>query len=104
MITGAILLLAQATAALAAAPAAAPDVEITAHVEAREVTIEQEGPIRVTLTPEANSSIEVTRSQPAGTKSHRNLTIDARLAAVLSQDDDGTLTVSTTSSTGEQPQ
>lgn len=78
-----------------------PDVELRARVEVRELTIEQEGPIRVVLRPEANSAIEVRRSQPAGARTYRNLTIDARVAAVLSQGDDGTLVVDTASSTGE---
>lgn len=105
MIPGAFLLIAQASVATATGAAPLPDIEIVAHVEAREVTIEQDGPIRVQLTAEpGTSAIEVRRSQPAGTRSYRNLTIDARLAAVISQDDDGTLVVDTASSTGEQPQ
>lgn len=109
MTMGAFLLFAQATSAVAVTPSLPgptppPDIEIRARFEAREVMVDQEGRVAVTLRPEASSSIEVRRSQPAGARTYRNLTIDARVAAMISLDDDGTLIVSTTGSTGEQPQ
>lgn len=65
-------------------PTTAPDIELTARVTARAVTIEQEGPIRVELRAEPGPTDSRTvRSQPAGARSYRNLTIDARLAAWL---------------------
>lgn len=82
MAPGGILLIAQAVAA--ATPATAPDIELTARITAREVTIEQEGPIRVELRAEPGlTDSRTVRSQPAGARSYRNLTIDARLAAWL---------------------
>lgn len=105
MSLGAILLIAQASAAPAAPIAAHPDVELTASVRAREVTITQEGPIMLRLEVEPGiSDVKVVRNQPAGARSYRNLTIDARVAAWLKQEDDGSLTLSTEGSTGEPPQ
>jgi len=109
MTLGAFLLIAQATTVAATAASEPtttpqPDIEIKAHMSAREVSIEQDGPIKVLIRPEPLSSIEVKRSQPGGARSYRNLTIDVRLAARLSQDEDGTLTVQTESSTGKPPQ
>lgn len=101
MMTGAILLIAQASAAPAAVQAS-PDVELRAQLRAREVRIEQDGPIRVELRAEPGiTDISVERSQPAGAQSYRNLTIDARVAAWLSQDDGPKAGVSTSGSTGE---
>ena len=105
MTMGAILLIAQAVAAPAANPARAPDVELRAHVEARSVKIEQEGPIRLDLRVEPGlTNVAVQRSQPAGARSYRNLVIDARVAAWLEQDPNGGVTLTTDSSTGEPPQ
>ena len=105
MTMGAILLIAQASAAPGAVPATAPDIELTARVQAREVAIRQEGPIRLELTVEPGiTDVAVERSQPAGAQNYRNLRIDARVAAWLRQEADGSVTVSTDSSTGEQPQ
>ena len=105
MALGAILLIAQATAAPAANPVAPPDIELSARVQAREVTIRQDGPIvlRLEVGP-GLTDLEVRRNQPAGARSYRNLTIDARVAAWFRQDDDGSLTLSTETTTGEQPQ
>lgn len=101
MSLGAILLIAQATAA----PAVAPDVELRAHVQAREIAIEQEGPIQLDLRADPGSTdVKIERSQPAGAQRYRNLTIDARLAAYLKQQADGSIAPTLESSTGEQPQ
>lgn len=101
---GVILLISQATAAPAAAPAAPPDIELTAQVRAREVTIAQEGPIVLRLEVEPGlTDIEVTRNQPGGARSYRNLTIDARVAAWLRLGEDGSVTPSTEATTGEPP-
>jgi hypothetical protein len=103
MTTGAIFLIAQAVAAPGAAPARPPDVELTARVSAREVTIEQEGPIRLQLRAEPGlTDVAVERSQPTGASSYRNLVIDARVAAWLGQDTQ--ISAETQESTGEQPQ
>ena len=105
MCLGAILLIAQATAAPAARSAAPPDIELTARVQAREVTIEQDGPVVLRLEVEPGvTDVEVKRNQPAGARSYRNLTIDARVAAWLTQAEDGSVTVTTEGSTGEPPQ
>lgn len=105
MTMGPILLIAQAMAAPGASPASPPDIEIAATIRAREVRIEQEGPIRVELRADPGvSDIAVERSQPAGARSYRNLTIDARLAAWLSQDTEAQVTATTDRSTGEPPQ
>lgn len=102
---GAILLIAQATAVSATAPSAPPDIELTAQVRAREVTIAQEGSIVLRLEVEPGvTDVEVARNQPAGARSYRNLTIDARVAAWLRQENDGSLTLTTDASTGEPPQ
>ncbi|RYE82631.1 MAG: hypothetical protein EOP19_15745 [Hyphomicrobiales bacterium] len=104
MSLGAILLIAQASAAPGALPASAPDIELQARVEAREVTISQDGPIRLELHAEPGmTDVAVERSQPGGARSYRNLTIDARVAAWLRQNADGSVAVSTDNSTGEQP-
>ena len=87
MMMGAILLFAQATGTPAMAGATAPDIEISARVEAREVSIEQEGPIEVKLHAEPGfTDAQVERNQPAGTRSYRNLVVDARIAAWLARD------------------
>ncbi len=105
MTMGAILLFAQAAAAPAAPAATPPDVEFSVRVRARQVSIAQEGPIVLRLEIEPGvSDVDVRRNQPAGARTYRNLTIDARVAAWIRQDADGGLTVSTDSSTGEQPQ
>ena len=96
---------AQAAAPLAAAPSGPPDIELTARVQAREVRIEQEGPIVLKLEVEPGiTDIAVGRNQPPGAKTYRNLTIDARAAAWIRQDDDGSPTLSSDDSTGEPPQ
>ncbi len=101
---GAILLISQAVAAPAVA-AAPPDIELTARVQAREVRIEQEGPIVLRLEVEPGvTDVTVTRNQPTGARTYRNLTIDARVAAYFRQNEDGSVTPSTTRSTGEPPQ
>ena len=101
---GAILLIAQASVLPGTPPAAPPDIELNARVEAREVTIQKDGPIRLELRVEPGvSDIAVERSQPAGAQTYRNLRIDARVAAWLRQETDGSVAISTESSTGEQP-
>jgi hypothetical protein len=103
MTTGAILLIAQAVAAPATAPPRPADIELTARVRAREVSIAQEGPILLRLEVEPGvTDVAVTRNQPAGARNYRNLAIDARIAAWLSHPEDEPHALSTT--TGEQPQ
>lgn len=105
MSMGAILLIAQAAAAPAAPAAAPPDIELTARVQAREVRIEQEGPIVLRLEVEPGiTDVQVARNQPAGAKTYRNLTIDARVAAWFTQDANGPVAPSSENPTGEQPQ
>ena len=105
MATGAITLIAQAAAAAAAPPATPPDIELTARVEARQVRIQQEGPVRLDLRVEPGvTDVAVERSQPGGANSYRNLRIDARVAAWLWQGEDGAVTLSTERSTGEPAQ
>lgn len=77
----ALLILAQA-AQPAPAPqdsrtAPPPDIEIRAEIRAREVEIERADPVRVDLTaePEERRAERAERSQPAGNRSYRNLTI-----------------------------
>lgn len=84
---GALLLIAQAVAAPGAGPARSPDIELTAHVTAREVTVQREGPIKLELRAEPGTTdAAVERSQSAGASSYRNLVIDARVGAWLGQD------------------
>lgn len=105
MTTGAILLIAQAVAVPGAMPSTPPDVELTARVEAREVRIEHDGPIRLELRAEPGvTDVLVERSQPAGASSYRDLVIEARVAAWLAQDSAAPVTLSTAGSTGEPPQ
>jgi hypothetical protein len=102
---GVILLISQASAAPAALAAAPPDIELIASVQAREMQIEQEGPIVLRLEVDPGiTDVEVTRNQPAGATTYLNRPIAARVAAWLRQEDDGPLTLSTEVSTGEQPQ
>ena len=91
MTPGGLLLLAQALAAAssppAPSPATPPDIELSAKVEAREIEIAQEGPLVIRLRAEPGvTDSRTVRSQPAGARSYRNLTIDARLAAWLTGD------------------
>jgi hypothetical protein len=105
MTLGALLLIMQASAEPAGAPAMPPDVELKARVEAREVLIEQEGPIRLELRAEPGiTDVKVERSQPAGAQTYRNLVIDARVAVWLNQAADGSIAPAIEGSTGEQPQ
>lgn len=102
MTTRPILLIAQAVAVPGAMPATPPDVELSARVEAREVRIEQDGPIRLELRAEPGvTDMLVLRSQPAGARSYRDLVIDARVAAWLGRDSAAPVTLSTAGSTGE---
>lgn len=95
-----ILLFAQVGAA-AMPTLSPPDVELSARVEAREITIEQDAPVRLKVHAEPGvTDLEVKRSQPAGARRYRNLTIDARLAAWLSPAADAGDTV-TSKTTGE---
>jgi hypothetical protein len=72
--------------AAAQAAAAAPDIEINAQITAREVHIRQEGPasLQLRVDPGVAPPVTVERSQPAGAKTYRNLTLklhgEARLA------------------------
>lgn len=75
----------------AASPAALPsDIELNARVQAREVSIKQETPLKVSLHAEPGQAPPVTvqRSSPAGANNYRNLTIrihgEARLTDVAS--------------------
>lgn len=99
-----------ASAAMAVDPPAAmppqarpaPDLEITAHVEARSLEIRQQGTAQAQVTVDpGHGAIEVRRSQPERATRYRNFEIDARVAAFVSLDDDGTLTVSNDNPTGE---
>lgn len=83
-------------------PAAPADVELRVQVKAREVRIEQEGPITVRLRAEpGDTDIQVERSHPAGASRYRNLAINARLAAWLTQDPAVQADIATQGSTGE---
>lgn len=105
MTWGAILLTAKALAPTGEPPSAPPDVELKARAEAREVSIEQEGPIRLELRAEPGlTDVKVERSQPPGATSYRNLTIDARVATWLSRERDGAEARPAEGSTGEPPQ
>ncbi|MBV8915242.1 MAG: hypothetical protein JOZ05_19665 [Acetobacteraceae bacterium] len=72
------LLFLQLAAAPVAATATPPDIELNAHVQAREVTIREEAPVRLSLHAEPGNAppVKVTRSAPGGAKSYRNLTLD----------------------------
>ena len=101
MITGALLLFAQAATTAATLPAALPDIELRARVEARRVEIERESPITVSLLAEPGiTDTKVERSQPGGARTYRNLIIDTRLVAALTQDAPPIID-SDTGSTGE---
>lgn len=105
MAMGAILLIAQATAVSAAPATVPPDIELSARLHARAVRIQQDGPIVLRLEVEPGiTDVAVTRNQPGGATTYRNLTIDARVAAWLRPDGEQSLTLSTKYSTGEPPQ
>ena len=76
-----IPLLLQAVAA--PPPEQVPDIQITARVEAREVSIEKSGPARIALnaSPLQDSAIATDRNRSEGARRYRDLTIaiDARL-------------------------
>jgi hypothetical protein len=78
------LLFLQLAAAQTSAPA--PDIELNARVNAREVTIRQEGRADIALHASTGEAppVQVERSAPPGAKTYRNLTIavhaEARLA------------------------
>ncbi len=78
---GLALALLQLAAAQPAAPP--PDIELTARVRAREVTVRQDGTaaLELRVSPGVAPPVEVRRSAPAGAQSYRNLTIDLRAAA-----------------------
>jgi hypothetical protein len=80
---GLSILFLQLAAAQAAAPA--PDIELNARVTAREVNIRQEGPAHLQLhaDPGVAPPVKVARSQPAGAKTYRNLTLDLHAEARL---------------------
>ena len=101
MMMGAILLFAQAAGTPAMARPAAPDIEISARVQAREVSIDEDGPIALRLRAEPGlTDAKVERNQPAGAQNYRNLVIDARIAAWLA-DDRSQADANSTNSTGE---
>lgn len=79
--TGATTLLAGAAAGLMGP--AAPDLEISAQVQARKVEIEQQGrsEARVHLDPEGTERIEVERNLPQGRSTYRDLTLDLNVEA-----------------------
>ena len=71
------LIFLQLAAAGAPSQAAAPDIELNARVDARDLTIRQETPLTVSLHAEPGQAppISVQRSAPAGAKTYRNLTL-----------------------------
>lgn len=75
---GLALALLQLAAPQAAAPP--PDIELTARVRTREVTVRQEGAASLALrvSPGEAPPVAVERSAPAGARSYRNLTISVR--------------------------
>jgi hypothetical protein len=75
---GLALALLQLAAPQAAAPL--PNIELSARVRAREVTVRQEGEASLALrvSPGEAQPVEVRRSAPAGAQSYRNLTISVR--------------------------
>jgi hypothetical protein len=77
------LIFLQLAAAQTAAPP--PDIELNARVSAREVSVRQEGPARLTLHAEPGVAppVKVDRSAPPGAKSYRNLTINLHAEARL---------------------
>ncbi|MFA9201914.1 MAG: hypothetical protein ACEQR8_12225 [Cypionkella sp.] len=79
----AVLQLAAGQPAVAAEPAPPPDIELTARVSAREVTVRQAGEasLAVRVSPGEAPPVEVARSAPAGAERYRNLTITLRGAA-----------------------
>ena len=81
------LLFFQLAAAQTGAPP--PDIEVTARVQAREVTIRQDGEARIELHAEPGVAppVRVERSAPPGARSYRNLTIDLHGQARLSAPD-----------------
>lgn len=104
MLTGPIVLIAQATAVpiAAAIPSMPTDVELRKSIKAREVRIEQEGPIQVRLRAEPGiTDVKVTRSHPGGAATYRNLTIDGRLSAWLTRDATGQVASASQEATGE---
>ena len=91
---GLALALLQLAALQAAAPP--PDIELTARVRAREVTVRQQGEASLGLrvSPGEAPPVEVERSAPAGAQTYRDLTISVR----------GAVRLADPSSTPPQPQ
>jgi hypothetical protein len=83
------LLFLQLAAGGATAAAPLPDIEIKAHVTAREVRIRQQGTARLTLhaDPGVAPPVRVERSAPAGQQRYRNLSIDLTAQAHLTHPD-----------------
>jgi hypothetical protein len=81
-------------AAAGTAPANLPDIEIAAHVQAREVRIQQQGRAgaEVRVDPEAAKQVEVKRNLPAGRSAYRNLDltlkVEGRLADPIATPED----------------
>jgi hypothetical protein len=60
--------------------APAPDIELKARVNAREVTVQQQGKasLELRVSPGVAPPVVVERSQPAGAPAYRNLTVEVR--------------------------
>ncbi|MEA3061026.1 MAG: hypothetical protein QOJ94_807 [Sphingomonadales bacterium] len=72
----------------AAAPAPAPDIELSVHLKAKRVTIEQKGEARLAVhaEPDAGSRVEANvQPRPEGRRELRNVTIDIHAQASLAQ-------------------
>ncbi len=63
-----------------------PDIEFDARIRADEVIVRQDGNAQLTVrvTPGDAPPVEVKRSAPAGAQRYRNLTIDLRATAHIS--------------------
>jgi|GEM_PF-2156788 len=84
----------------AASPAPAPDIELTVHARAREVTIERKGEakLEVHAEPDAGSRAEVNVEPKAEGRSQlRNVTVDIHAQASLADPSQNRVQVETAS-------
>jgi uncharacterized protein (DUF58 family) len=70
----------------AASPAPAPDIELSVHIRAKRVTIEQQGEAKLAVhaEPDAGSRVEThVQPRPEGKRELRNVTVDLHAQASL---------------------
>lgn len=85
MMAGLALFIAQLAGSLAGEAANAPDLAISAHIEMKQVKIEQDGTASLELRadPGLAEPARIERSAPPGKRTYRNLVIDLTAEAWL---------------------